>query len=241
MYLAMAGYDAADPWSSPQPAATPGDPTSLRETTIGIPHPWVDLPQTEAVAAAFAATATALARAGASIVHLELPDLVPTAQLEHSVYPEVAIVHDQRWHDHPESYGPDVSQRLGQVFEIDPTAYIAAQQWRARIRHTAEAALQQCDFLITPAVAATVKPIGEERIEVAGKMVSYRAQFSRYSALVNHTSMPALALPLEMDGTPPPSLQVIGQRWSEHRLLELGFALEIIGLSGYRQPPIAWS
>jgi Asp-tRNA(Asn)/Glu-tRNA(Gln) amidotransferase A subunit family amidase len=134
-----------------------------------------------------------------------------------------------------------VSQRLGQVFEIDPVAYIAAQQWRARIRHTAEAALQQCDFLITPAVAAAVKPIGEERIEVAGKMVSYRAQFSRYSALVNHTSMPALALPLDMDGTPPPSLQVIGQRWSEHRLLELGFALEIIGLSGYRQPPIAWS
>jgi Asp-tRNA(Asn)/Glu-tRNA(Gln) amidotransferase A subunit family amidase len=105
------------------------------------------------------------------------------------------------------------------------------------IQHSAEAALQACDFLITPTVGAAVKPIGVEQIEIAGKLRSYRPQLSRYSALVNHMSLPALALPLDMDGAPPPSIQLIGRRWSEHRLLEMGSALELLGLSRYRRPP----
>lgn len=237
IYLVIAGHDSTDPWSAPRQLTLPGDPTNLREITIGVPHPWVDLPQTEPVSASFTVALGALAAAGSGIKHLELPNLVPTAELEHSVYPEVAVVHEQRWHDHRETYGPDVSRRLGEVFEIDSAAYIRAREWRARTRHTAEAALQECDFLITPTVGAAVKPIGVEQIEIAGKLQSYRPQLSRYSALVNHMSLPALALPLDMDGVPPPSIQLIGRRWSEHQLLEMGFALELLGLSGYRRPP----
>lgn len=237
IYLAMAGYDAADPWSAPQAVQPPADPADLHRITFGVPHPWVDLPQTEAVAAAFAVALEALGAAGAKIRHFDLPDLVPTSEIENSIYPEVAVIHDERWHAHPETYGPDVSRRLGEVFDIDPVMYIKARQWRARVTHLAAAALQESDFLVTPTVAAAVKPIGAEEIEVAGKMSSYRPQLSRYSALVNHTSLPAIALPLDLDGVPPPSLQIIGRAWSEHRLLELGSALESIGLSAYRRPP----
>ena len=90
---------------------------------------------------------------------------------------------------------------------------------------------------MTPATAATKKPIGTDRIEVAGKMVSYQAQFSRFSALVNHAGMPAIVLPLDEPGTPPPSVQLIGRHWAEHQLLEVGAAFEKAGLSRYRTPP----
>ena len=59
---------------------------------------------------------------------------------------------------------------------------------------------------------------------------------SRYSALVNHTGLPALALPLDQDGVPPPSVQLIGRKWEEHRLLEIGAAFENSGLSRSRNP-----
>jgi Asp-tRNA(Asn)/Glu-tRNA(Gln) amidotransferase A subunit family amidase len=237
VYLTIAGYDAADPWSAPRPVIAPEAPESLPDVTVGIPHPWVDLPQTDSVAAAFAAARSELSAAGVNTVDLDLPDLVPAAEIEHVAYPEVALVHHERWHNHPETYGPDVAQRIGEVFDIDPTAYVEAQQWRARVRHVAEEALTHCDFLMTPAVAANVKPIGDEEIDVAGKMVSYRPQLSRYSALVNHTGLPAITLPLDMTGTPPPSVQLIADRWQEHRLLEMGTALERLGVSRYRQPP----
>lgn len=241
VYLSMAGRDPSDPWSSPKPVLTPDIPTDLSKVTLGVPHPWVDLPQTEAVSDSFAAVLRELRNAGATLVDMDLPDLVPARELEYSVYPEVAVVHQDRWHQHPESYGPDVSRRFGEVFEIDPLDYVRAQEWRARLRHTADEALAECDFLLTPAVAAAAKPIGEEMIHVGGKLVSYRPALSRYSALVNHIGLPAIALPLDMDSIPPPSLQIVGRAWDEHRLLEMGAALERCGLSRRRRPPHTFS
>lgn len=239
VYSVIAGHDPADPWSAPRPVPVTGDATDLSTVTIAIPHPWVDLPKTDAVEAAFLRAIDTLEAGGARIVHVDSPDLLPTQELEHSVYPEVALVHQERWHDHPETYGPDVSQRLGEVFTVDPRRYVTAQQWRARIRHAAEAALNQADFLLTPAVAAAVKPIGDEDIVVGGKLVSYRPQLSRYSALVNHIGLPAMVLPLDLEGTPPPSIQIIGRAWDESGLLGIGAAIERIGLSRYRTPPEA--
>ena len=236
VYVAMSGYDRADPWSAPRPVTPPADPPRIDQLTLGVPHPWVDLPQTPAVAESFASALDTLAAAGARIVSLDLPALVPAPELELSVYPEVAVVHRERWQQHPDSYGPDVGKRLSEVFDVDPLDYVRAQEWRARLRHTTEAALDGCDVLITPAVAAARKEIGIERIDVGGKLVSYRPMLSRYSALVNHTGLPALALPLDQDGVPPPSIQLIGSKWEEHRLLEIGAAFENSGLSRSRNP-----
>jgi hypothetical protein len=61
VYQAIAGYDPKDPWSAPQSVIGSAVMTSLQDTTIGVPHPWVDLPQTEAVAVAFIETRSALA------------------------------------------------------------------------------------------------------------------------------------------------------------------------------------
>ena len=240
VYMTIAGYDASDPWASPRQPAAPRGPLDINQVTLGVPHPWVDLAQTDEVAAAFAAARQSLLAAGATLVDLDLPDYVPARELEHSVYPEVAVVHNERWHQDPDSYGPDVSERLGEVFDIDPLSYVRAHEWRARIRHSAEAALAQCDFLITPSVAANAKPIGEELISVGDKLVSYRPQLSRYSALINHTGLPAIAVPLDMPGVPPPSLQIIGRAWDEAGLLDIAAALEQDGISRYRRPPLVF-
>ncbi len=237
IYLAIAGHDPSDPWSAPQPVVAPGRIDSIAGIRFGVPHPWVDLPQTATIAASFKGVRSDLEAAGGVIVDLDLPELKPGAEIEHLAYSEVARVHNDRWHSRPETYGVDVASRLSDAFETDARLYVDAQRWRSQMRNIADAALADCDFLITPAVAANVKPIGEEEIEVGGKMVSYRPALSRYSALVNHLGLPAVSVPLAASGTPPPSVQIIGARWAEHRLLEVGAELERIGISRFRKPP----
>jgi len=239
LYSVMAGYDPSDPWSAPRPVIRPEEPVDLSTITLGVPHPWVDLPTTADVAAAFRTTIDGLRSRGATVKDLDLPDLVPSSMIELSIYPEVATVHRSRWDEHPEMYGPDVSKRLGEVFELGLDDYVRGRIWRAGLTHTVEHALTRCDFIVTPTVAATRKTIGREQIDMGSSLESYRPQLSRFTALVNQTGSPAIALPLDMPGAPPPSLQVIGARWAEARLLEFGLALERAGISSCRPPKSA--
>jgi aspartyl-tRNA(Asn)/glutamyl-tRNA(Gln) amidotransferase subunit A len=50
--------------------------------------------------------------------------------------------------------------------------------------------------------------------------------------------LPAIALPLDRDGAPPPSIQVVGPAWSEARLLDIGLGLEQAGVVKARKPPV---
>ena len=65
----------------------------------------------------------------------------------------------------------------------------------------------------------------------------YRTVLSWFTAIVNHTLGPALAVPLAVPGDPPPSLQVIGPHGSDLALLALGKRLESEGLARFRAAP----
>ena len=98
-------------------------------------------------------------------------------------------------------------------------------------------ALRTADVLATPAVAQRRKVIGEEKI---GDQ-HYRPVLSWFSALVNHSGNPAIALPLngmEPGDGPPPSLQLVAPWWQEDLLLGIAGHLEARGLVGFTPPPI---
>ncbi len=160
------------------------------------------------------------------VAELDFPGLVTEA-----MYPEVAAVHRRRFADAPESYGPEVRARIAAALEADMDGYLAGLAWRRRIRMAAEEAMGSCDVLVTPSVAALRKTIGVDTIEIAGRDVGYRVALSCFSALVNQMGLPALSMPVAIPGSPPPSVQMIGPMWSEHRLLELGSALEAASIA----------
>ncbi len=237
MYTVMAAHDPLDPWSSPRPVTPPGMPVEIGALTIGVPHPLVDAAADTAVAHGYATALDALRRAGATVVDVELPDFAPPGRINESMYFEVAAVHGDRWTGHPDGYGPDVRQRLGAAFDCTGGQYLEGRRWRAAIRHQAEGALATCDVLATPTVGAVRKVIGDEMIEIGGQQLSYRGVLSRYTSVVNHAGLPAIALPLPGDQRPPASLQLIGSAWSEHRLIEIGRALEDAAIVGTPRPP----
>lgn len=229
-YSAMAGYHRDDPWSVPVPPVSgSANRPDLRGVRIGIPVPWVDEnPVSDDVAHAFPEAIDRLRHLGAEVD--EFVDDTVTARSEIGILAggEIARIH-RRWVEEGRPYGPEVADRLAGALAVTIDEYMEAAQWRAMARQRAMVAFGRFDFLATPTVGTTRKVIGSDTVDTAEGPRSYRPVLSCFTALVNHLGCPAIAGPLP-GGAPPPSLQLIGAPWSEHRLLEVGAVLEREGV-----------
>ena len=235
-YQAIAGHDPADPHSVVEPVTAPDPEAGVTGLRVGVPHPWVDQPVDPALRAAFAAAVGRLAALGAEIRHLEDPFVQPPGRITEAAYSEVAMVHGKWFPSRADEYGPEVADRLGPAMAVTVAAGVEARRWREQLREHTFDLFRDCDVLITPAVAAMHKRIGVDELVVDGVSMGYRQALSAFSALVNHAGHPALVVPLREEGDPPPAIQLIGPDWSEHRLLEIGRALELAGVVGFRPP-----
>jgi aspartyl-tRNA(Asn)/glutamyl-tRNA(Gln) amidotransferase subunit A len=238
LYRVMAGHDPDDPWSAHQPVETEDSAMSLRGLVVGVPQPWLETaPMTAEVKNAFFACLDRLDELGVIVRDMRHSLLQPSKELADLVSAEVASVHRQWLADPSKQYGPEVADRLRRTLEVSLDDYLAAQAWRAGLRNATAGIFEEVDVLLTPTLGATAKTIGETSIMVEGKATSYRSVLSWFSSLVNHMGAPALAMPLRTAGDPPPSLQIIGPWWSEHRLLDLGRSLEEVEIVAFRPPP----
>ncbi len=236
VYAAIAGYDPADPYSLVEPVRAPDREAGIQGLIVGVPHPWVEQPVEPGLRAAFEAALGRLAGLGAEIRHLEDPFVQPPGLINEAAASEVAVVHGKWFPSRADEYGPEVADRLGPAMGVTVAAGVAAKQWRQDLREHTFDLFRECDVLATPAVAANRKAIGELSLVVDGEEMGYRQAFSAFSALVNQAGHPALVLPLHEAGDPPPSIQLIGPDWSEHRLLEIGMGLEAAGVVRFRAP-----
>ncbi len=235
-YRVMAGDDPGDPWTAPQPvvAAQTVDPATLR---IAVPTEWLDGPLDAGTRAGFSAAVERLAALGAELGEVSEPLLRPPGMINEAAQGEIAVVHREWFAESPDRYGRAIRSRLEAALGSDLTTYTRALEWRAAIRHAVERLMTRWDLIATPAVAAGPKRIGDDRVVTESGDVGYRQAFSWFSALVNHAGNPAIVVPLDADGAPPPSLQLIGPRWAEPLLLGTGVALEEAGLAVRRPPP----
>lgn len=228
-YAAMAGYHRDDPWSSPVPVVSPSSTRpDLRGIRIGIPVPWVDSPASEEVAAAFADAITAIRGLGAEVEEFREEAVGNHREIVTLAGAEIAAIH-RPWVDAGKPYGSEVADRLEGAMAVTVDDYMRATEWRALARQRTMAAFGTFDFLATPTVGTTRKLIGEDTVETTEGRLPYRPVLSCFTALVNQLGCAAIAGPLP-GGRPPPSLQLIGAPWSEHRLLELAGLLEREGV-----------
>jgi len=238
LYRVMAGDDPADPWSSPLPVPVPESAATIDGMRIGVPAEWIDTSLDRPTRIGFEWALERLAEMGAVVETISAPMLVPSRMITVSFRPEVASVHRRWYTDDPGRYGDSVRKRMAAAFDTDPDRYQEALAWRAALRGAFARLLAEYDLLATPTVAARRKVIGSSDMETETGPVEYREALSRFTALVNHGTVPAIALPLASPGEPPPSLQLIGPRWSEALLLGVGMALEETGVVAAPMPPI---
>ena len=225
-YTAMAGYHRSDRWSQPVPVVSPSsNRPDLRGVRIGIPVPWVDdNPVAEEIADAFAEAVEGLRTLGAEVQPFEDPHVTNDGAIAVLAGGEIAAVH-RMWVEQGEPYGPEVAARLDRALAVTIDEFMAAAQWRAMARQRILAAFGTFDFLVTPTTGSVRKIIGHDTVDTTEGPMPYRPVLSCFSAPVNHLGCPAVAGPLP-GGSPPPSLQLIGAPWSEHRLLEIAALLQ---------------
>lgn len=232
-YHVMAGHDPRDPWSVDQPIVRSGGARpDLQGMRFGLPVAWLDNgPVTDEVVEAFASVVAAIRGLGATVDELDDPVLSPPGLITDLAGGEIAAIH-RAWKQEGRAYGEEVDTRLDPALEVDVDRYVAANRWRAEVRQHAAAAFSRFDLLLTPTTGATRKVIGVDTIETATGEHHHRAVLSWFTALVNTIGSPALALPIPSDRRPPPSLQLLGPWWNEHRLLEVGATLAKAGIVG---------
>lgn len=235
-YEVMRGVDPEDPWSiEPDDADRP--PVPLEGLRVAVPGAWLaGAPITAADLAEFERTLIELRGLGAIVERVELPGIVPDANIGALLGAEAAAVHREWFPQLDKRYGPEVEERMAVAMDVSLDRYIDARRWQAGVVGAMRRAFQDHDVLATPAVGHAAKRIGVEEIDIDGNAVFYRFVLSAFSALVNQTWCPAITLPLLRQGTPPPSIQFVAPWWEESLLLDIGAALEQAGVVGHRPP-----
>lgn len=200
---------------------------------VGIPQPWYDdSPTSEEVSTAFKTAVSALSDMGHEVHPISMPDVVPSTQIVNAIAGEVTAVHES-YRARGERYGKDVAERLDEAASITTEDQAEGKAWQQMIRSRFSDAFATVDLLVSPTVPVRKKVIGEDLI--GGQ--HHRSVISYFSALVNHSLHPALAVPLSRSGSAPVSLQIIGNLGAEPLLIELGRSLESAGVAGFRPAP----
>jgi aspartyl-tRNA(Asn)/glutamyl-tRNA(Gln) amidotransferase subunit A len=209
-----------------------GDPSvapSPDHLRIGIPQPWTDdAPMDDEVDAEFTLATQHLAELGHEVVTVHLPEVLPGREIILAIAEEVTDVH-REFRAQRLPYGEDVAARLEDCETVTPEKSQTGRAWQHLLRGRFADVFETVDLLVTPTVPVMRKVIG---VDTIGDL-HYRAVLSWFTALVNHTLHPALAMPLVDSGAPPVSLQAIGPMGSETGLLGFGRALESAGLVGF--------
>jgi aspartyl-tRNA(Asn)/glutamyl-tRNA(Gln) amidotransferase subunit A len=238
VHAAIAGPDAADPTSAPDPP-----PDVLGRLTDGIVGLRVLVPtrffggeSDPDVMAAVRQAAEVLARLGALVEDSDLPGAqAAQAHLMPIIYADAADFHRERLEREPGRFGRDVRARLQPGLELRAIDYARSlrwiEGWRAQVR---ELFRERCDLVLTPTMPCTAPAI-----EPDADVIAVSTRLSRFTWLWPAAGVPALSVPCGFDAHGLPiGMQLAGARWSEPLLLRAGHAYQAATDWHRRTPPL---
>ena len=237
VYRAMKGFDRSDPWSDPRDQQG-RRLRSLDRVRVAVPLAWLEyVPTSDEARTSFETFCDRLREAGPRVEPLRNQALVPDPIRVALSAAEAAAVHRQ-WIDDPDKpYGPEVRERVEAAMRTTTDEYTRALRWRAGRVQAARRMFSEYDLILTPTVGHSRKTIGVDGIVVGGKPRWTGDVLGGYTSLVNVVGCPAISLPLDDYGTPPPAVQLIAPWWEEELLLDVGEFLERTGLVASKPPP----
>ncbi|MBC2876528.1 MULTISPECIES: amidase [Streptomyces] len=166
---------------------------------------------------------------GARLVDVEIPlaEHVKATQWGLMV-PEASAVHEETLRSSPELYGADVHPLLEAGRLVPAGDYLRAQRARTLMRQEWERLFDAVDVVAAPTVPLTAVPRDTETVSWPdGTTETVADAYVRLCAPANITGLPALSLPVGLDGAGlPVGMQLIGRPFDEATLLGVGHALE---------------
>lgn len=220
----IAGYDPADPAS----ADVFVDDYLLRleeglvGLKVGVPHDYFFDDLDAEVAAAVRAAIDELARLGAAVRVVRLPEARTAWDASSTILLcDAAAYHRDHLRQRPDEIGPDVRTRLETGAALSGCDYALARRTQAEWQRRLERLFEEIDILITPTT-----PIPAPRLDEAEALVAAFG-LTRFTRPFNLANVPALSLPCGFTQSDLPiGLQLVGRPWSEAILLRAAYAYE---------------
>jgi aspartyl-tRNA(Asn)/glutamyl-tRNA(Gln) amidotransferase subunit A len=226
----IAGADPADPTAiaGELPDYVAAGRGSLRGMVVGLPSTFYVDDLDPDTARVMDETAAVLAREGAIVKTITLPDqraLSSASQLVLAV--EAAAFHKAWMIERPQDYGPQVMMRLQNGLAVPAVLYLEAMRWRGEALRAFNAATQGFDAVLAPVCPMAAPTILESDVGASPDAEAVIQRLTRYTRPVNYLGLPALALPCGATATGLPiGLQLIGRPFDEAVLLQIGAAFQ---------------
>ncbi|MBI2740993.1 MAG: amidase [Rhodospirillales bacterium] len=232
----IAGVDSDDPTSAPQPvpdyaAATGAGVTGKR---IGVPKNLLGAdPDCQR---ALDGASAALARQGARLVDVTLPDLdEATKQWLPLCGVEAALAHEATFPARRAEYGAEFAALLDLGRDVSGLQLARMQRTRARVTGELERLLASIDLLLLPAMGVAAPSLAAMKARTPQTITSRL----RYTAPLDMSGHPTLTLPggMTADGVPV-GFQIVGRSFDEAAILAAGHAFQQVTDWHTRRPPL---
>lgn len=224
---AIAGYDAADPTTVPVPVSDYRGSLArgVRGLRIGVPRTRLFAPIDPGVLAAVDAAIATLARLGATVRDVEIPEL-PTAAMFDLIIGEAKDIHADAIANRLDDLGADLRLYLTAPNDAStsaPAALRAIRDYTAALR----AVLVDVDVLALATCPVGAPAIGADLVDVGGVEMQTFFAMSLWTAPFNAAGLPALSIPCGVDAAGMPvGLQLVGRPFDEATVLRAGRAYE---------------
>ena len=179
------------------------------------------------VAAGFERACGVLARAGARLYDLPLPELAAYAAINAKggfSPPEAYAWHQDLIARRGQEYDPRVRLRIARGAEMSAPDYVRLTADRARFIAQIDARTADCDALIVPTVAVIAPPIAVFASDA--DFFRLNTRILRNPNVVNFLDRCAVTLPVSAPGEAPIGLMLIGPHGGDKRLLAMALGIE---------------
>ena len=243
LLAAMAGFDERDSTSAEgdRPDYVGSLNAPLTGLKVGLPKEYFGEGLSDEVRAATLATAAELEKLGATLVDVSLPNTAHAVPAYYVIAPAEASSNLSRYDgvrfghrcDNPkdlndlytrsraEGLGAEVKRRImvgAYVLSAGyyDAYYLKAQRVRRLIKEDFMSAFESCDVILGPVAPTPAWKLGEK---TSDPTAMYLADI--YTIPVNLAGLPAIAMPAGFAGALPIGVQLIGNYFSEPRLLNV--------------------
>ena len=223
MQSVLAGYDERDLRTRHVPVPNYRDALrrGVRGLRIGVLRAdGSDLPlATDEVLDAWKSGLSALARAGAELVELDLPEFNDLRPLNSCILAgEATAYHEPMLRERPQDFGEFPRQRLISAYAYGPNVGVRAQQARGQIRRKLNRIFDNVDLLSTPTMP------------YAAPLLAQMKRNTWFTGPFNALGWPAITVPVGLGADRLPlALQLAGRPWDEATVLSAAAVVEAEG------------
>ena len=200
---------------------------SVSGVRIGLPRNFFNTAVDNEVSAAVQQTATEAERAGAELVHIDVPDPAALNVVARTVLlSEAASVLGPYLHRRDE-IGSDVLALLDQGRLLPGTDYVTAQRIRYALQQQWAALFRTIDYLLIPTTPIPAPKIGQRTVTIQGSEEDTRLASTRFVRGINVLGLPAISLPAGKNAEGLPlAVQLVGRAYDDAGLLRVAAALQ---------------